>query len=136
MIHWWQWVQSKDAKRGAATVEFAVVVPILLLLLFGIMEFGRAMYVSQALAWSAREGARMYAETQSEADARQTVIDNLRSSGIQEAAIASDKILVATSPKSVTMTVSVEYESVAFVSGFIKSLQGVELKGQAVMSVF
>jgi Flp pilus assembly protein TadG len=45
--------------RGAAAVEFALVLPILILLLFGIIEFARAWNVRQTLTDAAREGARV-----------------------------------------------------------------------------
>ncbi len=47
--------------RGAAAVEFALVVPILLLLVFGIAEFGRAYNIQTTLSGAAREGARTMA---------------------------------------------------------------------------
>ena len=46
---------------GAAAVEFALVVPILLLLVFGIAEFGRAYNIQTTLSGAAREGARTMA---------------------------------------------------------------------------
>lgn len=45
-------------QRGAALVEFVIVVPLLLLLLLGIMEFGMIMHDYIMLAQGAREGAR------------------------------------------------------------------------------
>jgi hypothetical protein len=39
-------------------VEFALVVPVFLLLLFGAIEFGRAFFVLHLMANAAREGAR------------------------------------------------------------------------------
>lgn len=44
--------------RGAAAVEFALVVPMLLLLVFGIIDFGRMLNVKITLTQAAREGAR------------------------------------------------------------------------------
>lgn len=44
--------------RGVATVEFALVLPVLLLLAFLAVEFGRALYQYDVLAKSARAGAR------------------------------------------------------------------------------
>jgi Flp pilus assembly protein TadG len=44
--------------RGQAMVEFALVAPIFFLLLFSIIEFGRAIYYVQMLNNAAREGAR------------------------------------------------------------------------------
>ena len=45
-------------RRGAAAVEFAVVAPLFLLLLAGIMEFGQAFRIEHALSSAARRGAR------------------------------------------------------------------------------
>ena len=43
---------------GAAAVEFALVVPILLLLVMGILDYGRFFFDSVSLRQGAREGAR------------------------------------------------------------------------------
>lgn len=45
-------------EHGAAIVEFALVVPLLLLLLWGIIDMGRAFYTLNNLASAVREGAR------------------------------------------------------------------------------
>jgi Flp pilus assembly protein TadG len=47
--------------RGAAFLEFAIIVPLLLTLLVGIVEFGRAYNVVISLQGAAREGARVLA---------------------------------------------------------------------------
>lgn len=49
------------SERGAAAVEFALVVPVLLALLLGIIEFGRAYNVQISLTHAARETARTMA---------------------------------------------------------------------------
>ncbi len=54
----------KTSEKGAALVEFAIVAPLLLLLVFGIIEFGRAYNAQNTLTHAAREGAREYAITQ------------------------------------------------------------------------
>ncbi len=46
-------------RRGAAVVEFAVVAPVFFLLVFGMIEFGRAIMVQQILTNASREGARV-----------------------------------------------------------------------------
>lgn len=50
--------------RGAAAVEFALVLPVLLLILFGIIDFGRALNAQITLTNAARAGAQMAAEGQ------------------------------------------------------------------------
>jgi Flp pilus assembly pilin Flp len=47
--------------RGAAAVEFGLLLPVLTLLVFGTIEFGRAWNVRQTLTDAAREGARVAA---------------------------------------------------------------------------
>jgi Flp pilus assembly protein TadG len=47
--------------RGAAAVEFALLLPLLTLLVFGIVDFGRALNAQITLTQAAREGARMAA---------------------------------------------------------------------------
>jgi Flp pilus assembly protein TadG len=47
--------------RGAAAVEFALVLPILLLVMCGIVDFGRALHAQVVLTQAAREGARLAA---------------------------------------------------------------------------
>jgi Flp pilus assembly protein TadG len=51
----------RSPQRGVTTVEFAIVGAVLFTLLFGVIEFGRALFVANALAESTRRGARMAA---------------------------------------------------------------------------
>ncbi len=59
-------------ERGSAVVEFALVVPVLLILVLGIAEFGRAYQVQTMLSAAAREGARAMALQNSVSAARST----------------------------------------------------------------
>ena len=53
-------------QSGATAVEFAVVAPVFLALLFGTLEFGRALWTQQALQETANAGARCMALPQSD----------------------------------------------------------------------
>ncbi|MDX2200540.1 MAG: TadE/TadG family type IV pilus assembly protein [Phycisphaerae bacterium] len=53
-----QWMGTKR-RRGAAAVEMALVTPLLLTMLFGIIEYGWVFSVRQTLTHAAREGARV-----------------------------------------------------------------------------
>jgi Flp pilus assembly protein TadG len=46
-------------RRGTAAVEFAVVAPVFLLFVFGMIEYGRMVMVYQVLTNASREGARV-----------------------------------------------------------------------------
>jgi hypothetical protein len=50
--------KSGNSRRGAATVEMALIAPVILALIFGSIEFGRMMMVRQALTNAAREACR------------------------------------------------------------------------------
>jgi hypothetical protein len=52
---------AKRRERGQVLVEFAVVLPMFALLLFGILDVGRLVYINSALSQAAREGARVAA---------------------------------------------------------------------------
>lgn len=49
---------SHGRERGASLVEFAIVLPLFLLLIGGMVDFGRAFYTEVMLTNGAREGAR------------------------------------------------------------------------------
>jgi len=51
--------RQRRTRRGQALVEFALLLPFLLLLLLGVIEMGRAWNVKQVLTDAAREGARL-----------------------------------------------------------------------------
>lgn len=53
--------RARPGDSGAAAVEFALVMPVLLLLLFGMIDFGRAYNMQLALTQAAREGVRVAA---------------------------------------------------------------------------
>lgn len=60
-------------ERGAATVEFAMVLPILLALLLGVVEIGQGWDAKLTLTQAVRQGARTAALGGTEAEARSAV---------------------------------------------------------------
>jgi Flp pilus assembly protein TadG len=61
---------STTRERGSVAVEFALLAPVLIMLLLGIMEFGRAYNVQISLSSAAREGVRVMAIGNSPSAAR------------------------------------------------------------------
>src|SRR5262249_34614720 len=47
------------SESGASAVEFALLLPVLMMILFGIIEFGFALYQQAVLTNASREGARL-----------------------------------------------------------------------------
>jgi Flp pilus assembly protein TadG len=46
------------SERGSAMVEGALCLTVFLVMVFGIMDFGRAVFAYNSISWAAREGAR------------------------------------------------------------------------------
>jgi len=44
-------------KQGQSIVEFALIIPIILILIMGVLDFGRAFFMKIAIVNAAREGA-------------------------------------------------------------------------------
>jgi Flp pilus assembly protein TadG len=69
--------------RGAVLVEFALVLPVLLLIVVGIMDFGLLFRQQQVVINAAREGARMATLVgYTEADVQSRVQDYLTAGGV------------------------------------------------------
>ncbi len=82
--------QLRQRRRGGATVELAILLPLILALIFGIIEFGWAFTVRQGLVNAAREGARMAsmpgeATEDHDADIRSRVADYFDPMGLADA---------------------------------------------------
>ena len=61
---------SSGADRGATAVEFALLLPLLLMVVLGIIDFGRMLNAQVTLTQAAREGARLVALGQPNVEAR------------------------------------------------------------------
>lgn len=63
-------------------VEFALILPILLILILGLFDLGRAVYAYNAVANAARNGTRVAIVDQNETQIKQVAFD--RSAGLLE----------------------------------------------------
>src|SRR3954452_10155483 len=68
-------------RRAAAAVEFAVVAPVFLLLVFGMIEYGRMVMVQQIITNASREGARTAVLDGSTTSSVQTAVNNYLTAG-------------------------------------------------------
>lgn len=75
-------------RRGAALVEFMVILPVFSTALFGVLEFGRIFQQRILLTNACREGVRRAAVGEKTATIRTTVQNNAKSLGIAENQIA------------------------------------------------
>ena len=75
-------------KRGASAVEFAIIAPLLIALLFGIMEFGWFFFTQANLAGAAREGAREMAISNIESDAKTRAVNAAQPTSVKLSEVA------------------------------------------------
>src|SRR5690349_8318189 len=81
------------SKEGQSLVEFAAIATVLLILLLGVLEFGRAFYYYSAIVNAAQEGARFGTTTGVNTAAKRTAIVNTT---MQSAIAVDSQVLTAT----------------------------------------
>lgn len=121
-------------RRGAAVVEFAVVAPIFVALVLGMIEFGRALMVQQTLTNASREGARV-AVLEGATASEVTTAVNDRLATIHGASVSCNPDPAAAAyGDSITVTVSVPFNGVSWLPSPI-FLGGENLTASTVMRV-
>lgn len=97
-------------ERGAALVEMAMVLPVLMLLIMGIIVYGQWLACANALQQSANEGARASLSGLSQEEraltARQTVADSLS----HYDSIDQRKVAIGIQDDGTTLNVTVNYD--------------------------
>jgi len=125
--------QRLREQRGASAVEFALVLPLLIVLVVGIAEFGHAFQVQGTLSAAAREGVRTMALQNDQARAR-TMVRSVASSLDPRLTDAQIAISPASCPVTYTTGASVRVTityRMPFFTDFFGS--GVGLTGTGVM---
>lgn len=138
----------RSRRCGAAMVEMALVLPVFLILLSGIIEFGRGFMVSQLVMNAAREGSRMGALGNSTETEIETRVDDLlnESLGLSPAEVTvtstvilrdgslGSSIVDAAPGSTVYVEVSVPFESVTLMNA--NWLGGSNLRSKQAMRKF
>lgn len=89
---------SRRKRRGAAAVEAAICLPLLLLFLLGVWEVGRIAHVQQILSNAVHDGARIASQGTlngvpvTVASVQQAVRDYMTSAGLPSAAVSGAQI--------------------------------------------
>lgn len=101
-------------QKGVASVELAIVLPLLLLLIFGTIEFGLLFYNKQVITNASREGVRAGIAYAGTTVVRQIVRDYCQSKlvGLGDPITITDSNITITPPDAqndLTVTVSFDY---------------------------
>lgn len=136
-----QHVRAARSRRGALTVEMALITPVLLVLVFGILQVGYAFMVQHALQDVARQGCRMaILRNRSQSAVTTAVQDLLRREGITPAKTSS-AILVndverdmatAVAGDQVCVRIRMSLSDAALFPGFFSNFTGT-MQGSATM---
>ena len=105
-------------KKGQSLVEFALVVPLLLLLVIGIAEFGRAWMTQNILTGAAREAVRILAVPPGPIAPQDRADNVLRSAGITTATVS----VVDPGAAFGAVSVTINYNFPVVIAGFIPGL--------------
>ena len=92
------------SETGAAMVEMAIVLPLLMVLVFGIIEYGRLYNAQITLTHAAREGVRDWAIHQDEGQARNTARQAISNTMLPGPLIAEPSPCVPGNPTTMTLT--------------------------------
>lgn len=93
------WKISRKKENGQAMLEFALILPVLLLLLVGIIDFGLIFFKWLAVEHSARDAARYASLGGSAGNAKNLAASELQTAGIQNANV-NVSLAPYTSPQS------------------------------------
>lgn len=111
-----QAVRGDRVERGAAAVEFALILPVLLAVVFGILEYGWIFYQQFNLASAVRDGLRQGVTVSQTAspDPRAASIEqaqaDLQTTGISPGSVTLTAIYAGSSPtKTMTLTATMTY---------------------------
>lgn len=138
--------QTRSQRLGSAIVETAFMMPIMLSITFGVVEFGRALMVSNLITNAAREANRLgIVKGVTTADVKAEAIDLvLRTVGTT---LTTSDVIVTVTPYTgnpdpsnetanantrdlVSVQVNVDYDDVGY---FFRYLAGITLTGKSAM---
>jgi len=115
-----QRIDPRRGERGQALAEFALVLPLLLLLIAGIIEFGRAWNIKQAVTDAAREGARFYVVADGLTPTEKTTLVTEKvEERLALASIETSDITLSEAGVDRTVSISTQYDM-----GFVGTLMG------------
>ena len=123
---WKRRITRRDGKkrsRAAVVVEFAVVLPLLLTILFGILEYGWVFMVRLTLQNAAREGVRLSVlqttgPPYSEVDARIDAVMGPTGLTAADYTVVMSHASVDPCDRTEQITISVPYERISVTGGF------------------
>lgn len=136
-------------RPAAAVIEFAVVIPVLLMFVLGIIEYGRMLMVAQVTTNASREGARYAVQADTTATGVDTYVRGyLKSASVPDAAVTTVALeyqdsagtwQTCTGPSTLTagtqvrVRVEIDFSKVSWLPSTVFVPSGTLLKGTTIM---
>ncbi|MCS7467214.1 pilus assembly protein [Stieleria sp. ICT_E10.1] len=127
--------RKKQTRRGAATVEFALIVPVMLTFTFGLIEMGRISMIKEAVVQASREGARVgIRPTASIEDVQTRINEELAIMNLTSAVVTiTPSFLEEAEPgDDIKVRITIPISEVSYVPGFF-SFEGLDIVAETVM---
>jgi Flp pilus assembly protein TadG len=116
------------SENGQSLVEFALVLPLLVLLLFGIIDFGRIIHAYLTIDHAGREAARAASIGKTKVEVEQVAIDSGKSINLSD-------VTVSPGTSGANATVTITYP-ITFLTPVIGNIVGpITLEDTTVMRV-
>ncbi len=125
--------QGQKRRRATAVVEFAVVLPLLMTMLLGIIEFGYVFMIRQTLQHAAREGCRLailQTSVNPYTNVSARITDAMSPTGLNTYSVTMTH--ASAGDPTETIVLSVPYDDVSLVGGYF-GFDGGTLKGSCTM---
>lgn len=123
----------RRSEAGQTLVEFSLVLPVLLVMLFAIVDFGRAMYTWSIVSNAAREGGRTAAVQGTTAEINTAV--NNAATGLNLGSLTKTYTNVqGTKGTTVTVNVSYAFTYVTPISPLLNLIGGASLSNPTITS--
>jgi hypothetical protein len=114
--------KKHNQRKASATVEMAVVTPLLLAMLFGIIEYGWVFSIKQAMTTAVRDGARVAALPGStDTDIEERVAQALAPVGLGETEYTLNLTRAVPDDPTEVVELVVPYENFTLIGSFFGS---------------
>ena len=120
----------RQTEAGQSLVEFTMILPIFLVLMFGLVDFGRAFYTWMLVTNAAREGARVAAVQGNSSSIDTRIYDSFCSSFPSDCSLEPGKLTISKANvqgvrgSAVSIDLAYDFEFVTPLGGILQMLGG------------
>ncbi len=125
-------MRPKHKERGQELVEYALILPIMLLILMSILDLGRAVYYYSAIHNSAREGARYGIINPEDPAGIEAVV---RNKAVVLNPIDLTVVIILPDEDTVQVTVTYQFTAITPIAGILLGENVITLGSRAAMRI-